>query len=200
MTKQFVLASRNQKKIREMRDILARYIDGIEILSLDDIGFYREIVEDGSTFEENSKIKAETVARLGYAAIADDSGLCVDALDGAPGVYSARYSGEDADDQKNNKKLLLALDGVPDEMRGARFVAVITCVFPDGRTVSARGEVQGRILTEEHGADGFGYDPLFYYEPYGKTFAEMSSAEKNEISHRGAALREFAVRLSEFLH
>ncbi len=189
-----LLASRNKKKIRELETLLASVSsDRIEILSLDDIGFHDEIEETGETFEENSLIKANTGAKLGYITVADDSGLAVDALDGAPGVYSARYSGEGATDEKNNAKLLAALDGLPEEKRGAKFVSVVVCAFPDGsEPIVVRGECPGIILTEGRGSDGFGYDPLFLYEPAGKTFAELTADEKNAISHRGRAMKAFA--------
>ena len=192
-----VLASRNKKKISELNALLAKNIPGIEVLSLDDIGFEDEIVEDGETFEDNAYIKASTVARLGYIGVGDDSGLCVDALDGAPGVYSARYAGEHGDDAANNALLLKNLADKED--RTARFVCAIACVFPDDVNTAhvCRGEVEGKIIDEYRGEGGFGYDPLFYYEPFGKTLAEMSAEEKNSISHRGRAIENFAQMLKE---
>ncbi len=190
-----VLASRNRKKIKELETFLSEISSDITVLSLDDIGFHDEIVEDGATFAENSRIKASVPARLGYIGVADDSGLEVDALGGEPGVYSARYSGEGATDEKNNKKLLAALAGVPDEKRTARFRTVVTCIFPDGDEIQAEGVCEGRILESPRGQDGFGYDPLFWYEPLGKTFAELTPDEKNSVSHRGRAMREFAAKL-----
>ena len=190
-----VLASRNRKKIKELETFLSEISSDITVLSLDDIGFHDEIVEDGATFAENSRIKARVPARLGYIGVADDSGLEVDALGGEPGVYSARYSGEGATDEKNNKKLLAALAGVPDEKRTARFRTVVTCIFPDGDEIQAEGVCEGRILESPRGQDGFGYDPLFWYEPLGKTFAELTPDEKNAVSHRGRAMREFAAKL-----
>lgn len=192
-----VLASRNRKKIRELETFLSEISSDINVLSLDDIGFHDEIVEDGSTFAENSRIKALVPAKLGYIGVADDSGLEVDALGGEPGVYSARYSGEGATDEKNNRKLLAALENIPDEKRTARFRTVVTCVFPDGREIQVDGVCEGRILREPRGNDGFGYDPLFYYEPLKKTFAELTSDEKNSVSHRGRAMRRFAAELRE---
>ena len=167
------------------------------MLSLDDIGFEDEIVEDGEGFYDNAYIKASTVARLGYIGVGDDSGLCVDALDGAPGVYSARYAGEHGDDAANNALLLKNLADKED--RTARFVCAIACVFPDDVNTAhvCRGEVEGRIIDEYRGEGGFGYDPLFYYEPFGKTLAEMSAEEKNSISHRGRAIENFAQMLKE---
>ena len=198
---EIVLASRNAHKIKEIGAVLGRCgLDGIKLLSLDDIGFTGEIDETGTTFEENAVIKASVPASMGYVSIADDSGLEVDALGGAPGVYSARYSGEDATDGKNNAKLLKALENVPDDKRTARFRTVITCEFPDGREIVVDGVCEGRILREPRGADGFGYDPLFYYEPFGKTFAELSPEEKNQVSHRGRAMKKFAEEIGKYIH
>lgn len=203
-----VLASRNAKKIRELETLLAQHSSmHIEVLSLDDIGYTEEIVEDGTSFEENAWIKAATPAAMGYIGIADDSGLSVDALGGAPGIYSARYGGEGTNDAKNNEKLLAEMNEVPDEGRGAAFVSAVACVFPrecdveipeEVRTEKnglsgfvVRGECRGTILREARGCDGFGYDPLFYVSEKGCTFAELSSEEKNAISHRGVAMRTF---------
>lgn len=203
-----VLASRNAKKIRELETLLAQHSSmHIEVLSLDDIGYTEEIVEDGTSFEENAWIKAATPAAMGYIGIADDSGLSVDALGGAPGIYSARYGGEGTNDAKNNEKLLAEMNEVPDEGRGAAFVSAVACVFPrecdveipeDVRTEKnglsgfvVRGECRGTILREARGCDGFGYDPLFYVAEKECTFAELSSHEKNAISHRGVAMRAF---------
>ena len=194
-----VLASRNRKKIRELETFLKEISSDIQILSLDDIGYTGDIVEDGKTFAENSLIKASVPARLGYIGIADDSGLEVDALRGAPGVYSARYSGEGANDERNNQKLLSELADVPDEKRGARFRTVITCAFPDGGHFQVEGICEGRMLRSPEGDNGFGYDPLFYYEPFGKTFAALSADEKNSVSHRGKAMRKLAAGLPEQL-
>lgn len=211
-----ILSSRNQKKIRELRELFekARLCD-IEVGSLDDIGVVGDTEENGQSFEENSLIKASVPSKLGYIGIADDSGLCVDALGGAPGIYSARFSGEDATDAKNNAKLLSELDALPDKRRSARFVCVMSCVFPEGfelapgvlgtaevsgkypqitgdmRAFCVRGECEGTILREPHGENGFGYDPLFYIADKDRTFAELSSEEKGVISHRGNAMREF---------
>ena len=203
-----VLASRNAKKIRELETLLAQHSSmHIEVLSLDDIGYTEEIVEDGTSFEENAWIKAATPAAMGYIGIADDSGLSVDALGGAPGIYSARYGGEGTNDAKNNEKLLAEMNEVPDEGRGAAFVSAVACVFPreceveipeEVRTEKnglsgfvVRGECRGTILRETRGCDGFGYDPLFYVAEKECTFAELSSDEKNAISHRGVAMRAF---------
>lgn len=203
-----ILASRNKKKIKELDAILSAAIPDIRILSLDDIGFLDDIEENGTTFEENALIKARTAMAAGgnrYPAIADDSGLAVDALDGAPGVYSARYAGGHGDDAANNELLLKHLENTPDEKRTAQFVSVIACVFPDGREILVRGEAKGSILREYRGEDGFGYDPLFLYlpeneeEPQNKTFSEMNAEEKNLISHRGRAIRKLAEELKRNL-
>lgn len=171
---------------------------GLSIISRDNAGLpTTEIEEDGKTFEENSYKKAFEIMKLsGLPTIADDSGLEVDWLDGAPGVYSARFAGEECDDQANNRKLLELLKNVPKEKRTARFVSVITVIFPDGRTLVARGETEGTLLDEERGQGGFGYDPLFV--PVGKelTYSELSAEEKNQISHRGKALQ----KLKELLY
>ena len=189
----FVLASNNKKKITELRAILSSLLPECEVMSLKEAGIEGDIEENGATFEENSIIKASVPAKLGYIGIADDSGLCVDALDGAPGIYSARYSG--GGDQANIEKLLKELDTVPDEQRTAKFVCVMSAVFPDGRTITARGETYGVILREQRGEDGFGYDPVFYSTDLNKTFAEASADEKNKVSHRGRALTLFSEKL-----
>lgn len=192
-----VLATRNKNKINELRTFFKELSDlDINVLSLDDIGYYGEIEENGSTFEENAITKASVPARLGYIGIADDSGICVDALNGAPGVYSARYSG--GNDEDNNDLLLKELEDVSD--RGAKYVCAIACVFPDhSNDFTVRGECYGRILTERQGEGGFGYDPLFYYEPFGKTFAEVELEKKNKVSHRGVAMRSFIKKLAKVL-
>lgn len=212
-----VLASRNQKKIRELETLLEEVSSmKIEVLSLDDIGYTADIVEDGASFLENALIKAAVPAAHGYIGIADDSGLTVDALDGAPGIYSARYAGEEANDQKNNAKLLAALKNTPDSARGASFVSTVACVLPRDMAVdipaalrtetreglaafAVRGECRGTILHERHGESGFGYDPLFYIAEKGKTFAEMTAEEKNAISHRGRAMRAFVAVFASIL-
>lgn len=189
-----VLASQNKKKIKELRAILSETMgEELEVLSLADVGIFDDIVEDGNSFAENSLIKARAAAASGYIGIADDSGLSVDALDGAPGIFSARYAGEHGNDAANNAKLLRELDGLPPEKRTAAFVCAVSCVFPDGREpIVVEGRCPGVILYEEHGEGGFGYDPLFYYPELEKSFAELTAEEKNAISHRGRALREFA--------
>ncbi len=201
----FVLASNNKKKIAEMRRILCELEPEAEILSLSDIGFDANIAEDGDSFEANAIIKASVPASLGYIGIADDSGLCVDALGGAPGIYSARYSGEDHTpdrDEKNNDKLLYELRDVPDGERGAHYTCAIACVFPkmyEIEPVTAVGECHGTILRERHGEGGFGYDPLFYRAAEGCTFGELSPEQKDAVSHRGKALREFAEKIKPIL-
>ena len=191
-----VLASRNKKKIKELETLLSEYIEGIEILSLDDVGICGEIEEDGESFAENALIKASAAARSGYIGIGDDSGLEVDALGGAPGIYSARYSGEHGNDAANNALLLKNLEGV--ENRSARFVCAIACVFPDGaEPISVFGTAEGEMISEYRGEGGFGYDPLFYFPPLDKTFAELTAEEKNKISHRSCAIRLFAEALRE---
>ena len=195
-----VLASHNAHKISEIRAILQREIgQDIELLSLTDIGFHEEIEENGSSFEENACIKAMAAASRGYISMADDSGLAVDALNGAPGVYSARYAGEPCNDKNNNKKLLDAIRDVPEQQRTASFVSVIACIFPDGDRIVVRGECPGRILYDYRGKGGFGYDPLFYYEPLDKTFAELTSEEKNQVSHRAMAMALFNEALKKKL-
>ncbi len=189
-----LLASRNKNKIKELETLLCQNSSkDITVVSLDDIGFYDEIEETGSTFEENALIKSRVGSGLGYITVSDDSGLEVDYLNGAPGVYSARYSGEGADDAKNNAKLLTELEGVPQEKRTARFVSCVVCTFPDGRDpIKVFGSCEGIIMNEAHGSGGFGYDPLFYCPEFLKTFGELSPEEKNSISHRGRAMRAFA--------
>lgn len=194
-----VLSSRNKHKISELRAMLEREGVCVDVLSLDDIGFFDEIDESGTTFEENALIKASVPAKLGYIGIADDSGLCVDALGSAPGVYSARYAGEGANDQKNNEKLLYELSDVPPEKRGAKFVCTLAAVMPCGDNLIVRGECKGRMIDSPRGQDGFGYDPLFLYEPSGKTFAELTPNEKNIVSHRAVAMKKFAADFKIFL-
>ena len=194
-----VLASRNRKKIRELETFLSAISSDIQILSLDDIGYTDEIVEDGATFAENSLIKARVPASLGYIGVADDTGLEVDALGGAPGVYSARWSGEGATDEKNNAKLLDELRDVPADERTARFKTVVTCAFPDGKYFQCDGVCEGRVLTSPDGDGGFGYDPLFWSNELGKSFGSATPEEKNRISHRGRAMRSLCLKLPEFL-
>lgn len=183
-----VAATQNKHKIEEISAITRQF--GMEIISRSEAGVPDfEVQEDGTTFEYNSEKKAREIMKAcGKITIADDSGIAVDFLDGAPGVYSARFAGEECDDEANNQKLLLLMTGVPEEERTARFVSVITMVYPDGETLTARGECEGRILFQPRGSNGFGYDPLFVPEGYEESFAELSAEEKNKISHRAKAL------------
>lgn len=191
-----VLASQNKKKLVEMNDILSSL--GIEVCSQADAGVNLEPEETGTTFEENSLIKAKAVMEAsGLPAIADDSGLCVDALRGAPGVYSARYGGEGLDDAGRYRMLLANMPkGQP---RTAKFVSVITCCFPNGNVLTARGECPGTIAFAPMGEGGFGYDPVFFLPKLKKTFAQLTAEEKNAISHRGRALEAFQAKLEEYL-
>lgn len=180
------IATNNQHKLQEIRAILGDSFE--ELLSLKDLGIDVDVEETGSTLEENALIKARAILSLsGIATLADDTGLMVDALRGAPGVYSARYAGEEHDDAKNRALLLKNLDGVKD--RSAHFATVIALCYPDGKTLTASGRVNGEILLSERGTEGFGYDSLFFSTELGKTFAEATQAEKNSVSHRGRALR-----------
>lgn len=190
------LASGNAKKIGEMQRILAEHVADIEVLGIDDIDGYVEPVEDQPTFEGNALLKARAgVAATGLPSIADDSGLCVDALNGMPGVLSARWSGPPKDDGRNNQLLLAQLDDVPDERRGAHFACAVAWVLPDGRERVVEGRMSGRIIREQRGSGGFGYDVVFVADEHseeGLTSAELEPAEKDRISHRGRALRELA--------
>ena len=193
-----VLASHNQKKIAELRTLLGEYIPDVEILSLADAGVEGDIVEDGDTFEANALIKARAAAASGYIGVGDDSGLCVEALGGAPGVYSARYAGEQGDDEANLDLVLENMKGVSD--RRAAFVCCIACAFPDGSDpIVCHGRVDGELLEAREGSGGFGYDPIFYYPPFGVTFGVASAEQKNTVSHRARALSAFAEALRERL-
>jgi len=191
-----VLASKNKKKLTELNDILSHL--GIQVCSEADAGVDVDVEETGTTFEENSLLKAKAVMEAsGLPAIADDSGLCVDALGGAPGVYSARYGGEGLDDVERYQLLLENMKGqMP---RTAKFVSVITCCFPNGDTLTARGECSGTIAFAPMGEGGFGYDPVFFVPELKKTFAQLTAEEKNAISHRGTALRGFRKQLEQYL-
>jgi XTP/dITP diphosphohydrolase len=182
-----VLATRNAGKIKELHALLAPL--GLAVQGLDAYPEIGEIPETGTTFLENARIKARAVCRAtGRISLADDSGLCVDALSGAPGVYSARFSGENATDEANNAKLLAAMALVPERDRTCRFVSVVVAASPDGRELVAEGAWEGRVAAEPAGSGGFGYDPLFFDPQTGKTAAELTPAEKNGRSHRGKAL------------
>lgn len=186
--KKIIFATGNQDKMREIREILSD-LDA-EILSLKDAGIQADIVEDGTTFEENAEIKARAISEMtGEIVLADDSGLEIDYLNKEPGIYSARYMGEDTSYHIKNKNLIDRLEGVPDEQRTARFVCAIAAAFPDGTMKTVRGVMEGRIGYEERGENGFGYDPIFFLPEYGMSSAEISREEKNRISHRGKALR-----------
>lgn len=194
-----VVASSNKHKIDEISKVTKKF--DIDVISRDEAGIPKEfdIEENGSTFEENSYIKAKAIMDIcGKPTIADDSGLMVEALGGAPGVYSARFAGEDHNDERNNEKLKELLSGVPYKDRRAKFVSVITLVFPDGRKIVARGECPGHIIEEERGNNGFGYDPLFVPDGYGSTFGMLTPEIKNEISHRALALKQLAKELENY--
>ena len=191
-----VLASKNQKKMKEMNEILSGM--GVEVCLQSDVGIDIDVEETGTTFEENSLLKAKTVMEAsGLPAIADDSGLCVDALNGAPGVYSARYGGEGLDDTGRYKLLLANMPR--GAARTAKFVSVITCCFPGGEVLTARGECPGTIAFAPMGEGGFGYDPVFFLPKLKKTFAQLAPEEKNAVSHRGRALEAFQAKLEEYL-
>lgn len=193
-----VLASKNPHKLQEMETILSQL--GLEVVLESQVGVDVEVEETGTTFAENALLKARAVMEAsGMAAIADDSGLMVDALDGAPGVYSARY-GHLKSDQARTDYLLKNLEQVPAGKRTARFVSAIACVLPDGRIVTAQGVCDGEILFVPRGENGFGYDPVFYVPALGKTFAEASAEEKNAVSHRGRALKAFITSWKESIH
>ena len=191
-----ILASNNQKKLVEMREILSQL--GFDVVSQWDAGLNIEVEETGETFAENAFLKADAVCKAsGMPAIADDSGLVVDALDGAPGVYSARYGGEGLDDVD---RYILLLENMKDiSNRAAKFVSAIVCVFPNGDVLSAEGECLGEILHSPRGDGGFGYDPVFFVHEASRGMAEITAEEKNTISHRAKALREFCVNLEEYM-
>lgn len=193
----FFLATKNGKKLAELSRILAPL--GVTVKCESDFDYtIPDVEETGTTFEENALLKARSgMQATGLAAIADDSGLCVDALGGAPGIYSARFAGEPTDNEKNNEKLLALLDGLPQEKRAARFVCCVACVFPDGTSFTVRGECEGKIAFAPQGERGFGYDPLFLSEL--GSFGQLSAEEKDSISHRGKALRLLYKKLSELL-
>lgn len=187
------IATNNAHKLEEIRAILGNSFD--ELLSLKDLGIDVDVEETGTTLEENSLLKARTICNIcGMPTLADDTGLMVDALDGAPGVYSARYAGEAHDDKANRLLLLKNLDGI--ENRRAHFATVITICYPNGDVITSNGRVEGSILHEERGSEGFGYDSLFYSDELKKTFAEASQQEKNSVSHRGRALTAMLEKLN----
>ncbi len=186
----FVIATHNPGKLKELQRILAPLNIEAVTAELD------EVEETGTTFRENAFLKAEAACRqTGMPAVADDSGLMVDALDGAPGVYSARYAGPDASDEDRINKLLANIKDIPKEKRTAKFASAVCCVFPDGRRIDVQGECPGTIAFEPQGTGGFGYDPIFLVD--GKSFSELSAAEKDAVSHRGRALRALAIELGQ---
>lgn len=197
--KTVVVASNNKHKIEEIKTILKEF--EIEVLSLKEVGITIEVEENGSTFVENAHIKAKEIYNLlkdkNYWVLSDDSGLAVDALNGAPGVYSARFCGEHGNDKKNNEKLLNLLENVPEENRSAKFICAMVLIMDEDKVVKVQGEVEGYIIREELGENGFGYDPLFFTKVYNKTFAQLSEEEKNSISHRGNALKRLKEELTK---
>lgn len=197
---QLVMASRNQGKLVELQRILATIAPSIDLVSVSQFPDIDDVAETGSTFEENALLKAETIAmKTGLPAIADDSGLCIDALAGKPGVFSARYAGTHGDDQANREKVLREMVDVYEENRGAQFVSVVALALPDGRNEMCRGEIRGDICYAPRGDGGFGYDPIFVPEGLSQTMAELSAEKKDEISHRGRALRAMAPIIAELL-
>ena len=192
-----VLASRNPHKLVEISRITQKF--GMELVLQSELGVDIDVEETGTSFEENSYLKARAVMEAtGLPALADDSGIAVDALNGEPGIYSARYGFDESLDDWGRLQLLLKnTENVPDGQRQAQFVCVITLVTPDGKVIQARGEVHGELLRVPAGEGGFGYDPIFYYPPFGKSLAEVSAEEKNQVSHRANALRAFYEKLKE---
>ena len=192
----FVLATHNPGKLRERGEILKDF--GIEVVSPKDLGITVDVEETGSTFAENAMLKAKAICKAAdLPAIADDSGLCVDALNGAPGVYSARYGGEGLDDRGRYMLLLSSLRGAP--TRAAHFACAVACAFPNGDTLTAEGRCDGSIAYAPLGEGGFGYDPVFLLPGTGKTFGQLTQEEKSAVSHRGRALREFSEKLETYL-
>jgi len=191
-----LLATQNQGKVQELQDLLKGL--QIEVVSLREISLWEEVEENGATFAENARIKARRAAEIsGMISLADDSGLEVDALGGAPGVHSARFAGEPRDDDRNIDKLLQLLEGVPDERRTARFRCVLAIVTPAGEEFLTEGTVEGKILRERRGHGGFGYDPVFFVPELGRTMAELDLAQKNELSHRAQAFEKAIPILKE---
>ena len=192
-----VLASKNKHKLEEISRITERF--GFELILQSELGVDIDVEENGTTFEENSLIKAEAVMKAtGLPALADDSGICVDALNGEPGIYSARYGFDESLNDWGRLQLLLKnTEHVPDGQRQAKFVCVITMIIPEGKVIQARGEIHGELLRQPRGENGFGYDPIFYYPPFGVTTAEMSAEQKNQVSHRANALYIFNEKLKE---
>ena len=197
MKRKVIFATSNAGKMKEVRSILEGL--DVEVLSMKEAGVFVDVVEDGSTFEENATIKATAIQKeCGEIVLADDSGLEVDFLNKEPGIYSARYMGEDTSYDIKNQNLIDRLAGVPDERRTARFVCAIAAAFPDGSVEITRGTIEGQIGYEEKGENGFGYDPIFYVPEFGKTTAELSEEEKNQVSHRGKALEKMKEELKKY--
>ena len=198
MEKRIIFATGNEGKMREIRMILEDL--GVPVLSMKEAGISADIEENGKSFAENAAIKAKAIMEMtGEIVMADDSGLEIDYLDGAPGIYSARFMGEDTSYDIKNKALIDKLAGVPDEKRTARFVCAIACALPDGQILESRGTMEGIIGYEIKGENGFGYDPIFYLPEFGCTSAEISPEKKNELSHRGKALRAMKEKLEKYL-
>ena len=196
MSQKFVLATHTPGKLKEMSSILSQF--GVEVVSPKELGITVDVEETGATFAENAMLKARAIcAAANLPAIADDSGLCVDALNGGPGVYSARYGGEGLDDKGRYTLLLNSMRG--QATRAAHFTCSIACAFPNGDTLTAEGQVQGTIAFAPMGEGGFGYDPVFFYPPLAKTFGQLTAEEKSTISHRGQALKEFSAKLETYL-
>lgn len=197
MSQKVIFATGNQNKVREVRQILEGL--DLDVRTMKEEGITSEPEETGTTFEENAMIKAGAIADVAKDAIviADDSGLEIDYLGGEPGIYSARYLGEDTSYEVKNAKLIERLEGVPKEQRTARFVCAIACILPDGRSFTTRGTIEGYIGWEAAGENGFGYDPIFYVDEYGCSTAQMTAEQKNAISHRGNALRALRVELEK---
>ena len=195
--KKIIFATGNQDKMKEIREILSDM--DVEVVSMKEAGIHADIVEDGSTFEENAVIKAKTICKMtGEITLADDSGLEIDYLNKEPGIYSARYMGEDTSYRIKNANLIERLNGVPDEKRTARFVCAVAAAFPDGSVKTVRGTMEGRIGYEEKGENGFGYDPVFRPDGFDRSMAELTIEEKNAISHRGKALAQFRQKWEKY--
>ncbi|HJV44498.1 MAG TPA: XTP/dITP diphosphatase [Bacillota bacterium] len=198
MSKKIVLATRNKGKIKELREMLAKY--QVEVLGLDDFPQTPEVEEDGLTFEHNAIKKAQTISDyLMLPALADDSGVEVDALGGQPGVFSARFAGNHATDEQNNRKIIEAIRDIPESERSARFRCVLALAVPGKEVWTCDGVCEGVIITEPQGTNGFGYDPLFFLPKFGLTMAQLSSEGKNQISHRGKAVRNFIEHIHELI-
>ena len=198
MSNRIVFATGNAGKVREVQAILADM--GMEVLSMKEAGISIDIEENGTTYEENALIKAREVAKYTDAIVmADDSGIEIEYMDNGPGIFSARFLGEDTSYTIKNNYIIQKLDGVPDEKRTARYVCAIAAVLPNGKELTTRGVFEGRIGYEEAGENGFGYDPIFYVPKFGKTTAQLSSEEKNQVSHRGIALEAMKVQLKSYL-